>query len=246
MRIEFPGRTAIVTGAAHGIGRAIARALADAGASVRICDLDAAELAQTAGGRMEAKVVDVADRAAVRDFVAAAGRVDVLVNNAGGVVGQVKQPLEEVTPEQWRAIFDANLGGALNFTQAVAPGMKAARGGRIVNISSGAGLRPSLTGIQAYAAAKHAVVGFTKQMALELGPFGITVNSVAPGFIRSNPSTEKQWESYGTEGQKRLMDGVFMRRPGRAEDIANAVLFLASEHASWISGQVLSVDGGRA
>ena len=246
MKIDFAGKTAIVTGASHVIGRAIARALADDGARVWICDLGRAELDATAAGRMEARIVDVADRDAVRGFVAAAGRVDVLVNNAGGVVGQVRQPLEEVTPEQWRAIFDANLGGALHFTQAVAPGMKAARGGRIVNISSGAGLRPSLTGIQAYAAAKHAIVGFTKQMALELGPFGITVNSVAPGFIRSNPSTEKQWESYGPEGQKRLMDGVFMRRPGRAEDIASAVLFLASEHASWISGQVLSVDGGRA
>jgi len=246
MKIDFAGKTAIVTGAGHGIGRAIARALADDGARVWICDLARAELEETAAGRMEARIVDVADRAAVRGLVAAAGRVDVLVNNAGGVVGQVRQPLEEVTPEQWRAIFDANLGGALHFTQAVAPVMKAARGGRIVNISSGAGLRPSLTGIQAYAAAKHAIVGFTKQMALELGPFGVTVNSVAPGFIRSNPSTEKQWESYGPEGQQRLMDGVFMRRPGRAEDIASAVLFLASEHASWISGQVLSVDGGRA
>ena len=246
MRIEFGGKTAIVTGAGHGIGRAIARALAAEGARVWICDLDAGELAETAGGKMETRVVDVANRAAVRDFVAAAGRVDVLVNNAGGVAGQVKQPIEQVTPEQWRAIFDANLTGAFNFTQAVAPVMKAAGGGRIVNISSGAGLRPSLTGIQAYASAKHAVIGFTKQMALELGPFGITVNSVAPGFIRSNPMTEKQWESYGPEGQKRMMDGVYMRRPGRPEDIANAVLFLASEHASWISGEILSVNGGRA
>ena len=246
MKIGFDGKTAIVTGAGHGIGRAIARALADAGASVRICDLDAAELAETAAGRMAAKVVDVADRAAVRAFVAEAGRVDVLVNNAGGVVGQVRQPLEDVTPEQWRAIFDANLGGALNFTQAVAPGMKAARAGRIVNISSGAGMKPSLTGIQAYAAAKHAVVGFTKQMALELGPFGITVNSVAPGFIRSNPSTEKQWESYGPEGQKRLIESIFLRRLGAPEDIAKAVLFLASEHAGWISGQILAVNGGTA
>jgi len=243
MKIAFDGKAAIVTGAGHGIGRAIARAFADAGASVRICDLDAAELAETAGGRMTAKVVDVADRAAVRAFVAESGRVDVLVNNAGGVVGQVKQPLEDVTPEQWRAIFDANLGGALNFTQAVAPAMKAARAGRIINISSGAGMRPSLTGIQAYAAAKHAVVGFTKQMALELG---VTVNSVAPGFIRTNKSTEKQWESYGPEGQKRLIESIFLRRLGAPEDIAKAVLFLASEHAGWISGQILAVNGGTA
>ena len=246
MKIEFGGKTAIVTGAGHGIGRAIARAFADEGARVWICDLDARELEQTSGGRMQTRMLDVADRAAVREFVAAAGRVDVLVNNAGGVVRQVRQPIEDVTPQQWKAVFDANLGGAFNFTQAVAPVMKAARAGRVVNISSGAGMRPSLTGIQAYSAAKHAVVGFTKQMAQELGPFGITVNSVAPGFIRTNPATEKQWESYGPEGQKRLMDSVFLRRPGTAEDIANAVLFFASDHAAWISGQILSVNGGTA
>src|SRR5690606_19900930 len=119
--------------------------------------------------------------------------VDVLVNNAGGVAGQASQAIEKVTPEQWRAIVDVNAVGTFNFCQAVAPGMKARRAGRIVNISSGAGLRPSLTGIQAYTMAKHAVVGLTKQLALEFGPFGITVNSVAPGFIRSNPATEKQW-----------------------------------------------------
>jgi 3-oxoacyl-[acyl-carrier protein] reductase len=124
--------------------------------------------------------------------------------------------------------------------------MKARRAGRIVNISSGAGLRPSLTGVQAYTMAKHAVVGLTKQLALEFGPFGITVNSVAPGFVRSNPSTERQWEAYGPEGQKRLVENIHLRRLGTAEDIMHAVLFFASDYAAWVSGEILQVNGGRA
>ena len=122
--------------------------------------------------------------------------------------------------------------------------MKAAGAGRIVNISSRAGLSVSLTGIQAYAAAKAALIGLTRQLAHEFGPSNITVNSVAPGFIRSNPTTEKQWENYGPEGQRRLVEGIALRRLGGPEDIAHAVLFFASDYAGWITGQVLSVDGG--
>jgi len=125
------------------------------------------------------------------------------------------------------------------------PAMKKAGRGRIVNISSGAGLQASLTGIQAYCSAKHAVIGLTRQLAHELGPFGITVNSVAPGFIRSNPATERQWESYGPDGQLALVDRIAMKHLGSAQDIANAVIFFASDLASFVNGQVLSVDGGR-
>jgi 3-oxoacyl-[acyl-carrier protein] reductase len=106
-------------------------------------------------------------------------------------------------------------------------------------------LQASLTGIQAYCSAKHAVIGLTRQMAHELGPFNITVNSVAPGFIRSNPATEKQWESYGPEGQKVLVSRIAMQRLGTAQDIANAVLFFASDLAAFVNGQVISVDGGK-
>jgi 3-oxoacyl-[acyl-carrier protein] reductase len=123
--------------------------------------------------------------------------------------------------------------------------MKRAGGGRIVNISSGAGLGVSLTGIQAYAAAKAGQMGLTRQLAHELGPFGITVNSVAPGFIRSNPTTERHWEAYGEEGQRRLIETIALKRLGSPKDIAWAVLFLASEFAGWITGHVLSVDGGK-
>jgi len=115
----------------------------------------------------------------------------------------------------------------------------------IVNISSGAGLGVSLTGIQAYASAKAGLIGLTRQLAHELGPFGITVNCVAPGFIRSNPTTEKQWQSYGKEGQERLVASIATRRLGEPSDIANAVVFFASPYASWITGQTLRVDGGR-
>ncbi len=123
--------------------------------------------------------------------------------------------------------------------------MKAARTGRIVNISSGAGLGASLTGIQAYAAAKAGQINLTRQLCHELGPYNITVNNIAPGFVRSNPSTERQWESYGPDGQQALIERIALKRLGSPEDIAHGVLFLASDYAGWISGQVLSVDGGK-
>jgi 3-oxoacyl-[acyl-carrier protein] reductase len=167
------------------------------------------------------------------------------VNNAGGVCGQVGRPLEEISVDDWQVIFDVNVTGAFNCSQAVAPGMKAARYGRIVNISSGAGLGVSLTGIQAYASAKAAQIGLTRQLAHELGPWGITVNNIAPGFVRSNPATERQWESYGEEGQRALVERIALKRLGTPDDIAHGVLFFASEYAGWITGQVLSIDGGK-
>lgn len=146
--------------------------------------------------------------------------------------------------DDWRRIFESNVDAAFCLARAVAPLMKEQGFGRIINISSGAGLRPSLTGIQAYAAAKHALIGLTRQLSLELGPHGVTVNSVAPGLVLSNPSTLKQWASYSDEKQRAIIQATHTRRLGEPEDIAAAVLFLASTSASWISGQVLSVDGG--
>ena len=255
MKIDFMKKTAIITGAAHGFGRAIAVAMAKRGASVWICDILGEELAETdklcrqTGGRCTARVVDVTDRNAVAAFVdeilEAAASIDILINNAGGVLGQVGRPLEEVPPEDWNAIFAVNTSAAFYFSQAVAPGMKKARYGRIVNISSGAGLGISLTGIQAYAAAKAAQIGLTRQLAHELGPYGITVNNIAPGFVRSNPTTERQWQSYGEEGQNNLIDRIALKRLGQPQDIVFGVLFFASDYAGWITGQVLAIDGGK-
>jgi len=243
----FEGRRVLVTGAGHGIGRGIAQAFARLGAVVLGVDINAAGLAETASGqdRLATAKLDVTDGAGVQAVVAAFGPVDILVHSAGGVCGQAGKPAEAVTLPEWQAILAVNLTGAFLMAQAVIPGMKAAGYGRIVTISSGAGIGVSLTGIQAYAAAKAGEIGLTRQLAHELGPFGITVNSVAPGFVRSNPSTERQWEAYGPEGQRRLIEAIATRRLGKVEDIVHAVLFFAGEQAGWISGQTLSVDGGK-
>ncbi|MGL4440873.1 MAG: SDR family NAD(P)-dependent oxidoreductase [Bosea sp. (in: a-proteobacteria)] len=251
MHIRFDGQVALVTGAAQGIGQAIALALKAAGATVIAMDIDAVRLEEFASAHdIVGTSADIGERSecqlAVADVLALCGQLDILVNAAGGVRGQTGGPVSAVTPENWRAIFEANVDGAFWLSQAAAAPMQAAGFGRIVNIASGAGLRPSLTGIQAYTASKHALVGLTKQLSQDLGPFGITCNAVAPGFVRSNPATERQWQAYGEDGQARLVAGIHTRRLGTAADIANAVLFLASQQAGWISGQILSVDGGRS
>jgi 3-oxoacyl-[acyl-carrier protein] reductase len=249
MQISLAGRVALVAGAAQGIGRAIARALEGAGARVHAADI-APISGLEPGDRFTTHTADLGRREAahalVAKVIAAEGRLDILVNATGGVRGQVGRPIEEVGEEDWRAIFAANVDSAFWLAQAAAPAMRAAGYGRVLTISSGAGLRPSLTGIQAYTAAKHALVGLTRQLSQDLGPHGITCNSIAPGFIRSNPSSERQWQSYGPEGQARLLASIHTRRLGTAEDIASAALFLVSGEAAWISGQVLCVDGGRS
>jgi 3-oxoacyl-[acyl-carrier protein] reductase len=228
---DLADRVAIVTGTAHGIGTAVARALEEHGATVYGCDKD---------------TVDVTDSVQVEEFVRGIGRVDILVNNAGGVVGQVGRPVEEVADADWQAVVDANLTSTFLCTRAVVPAMKQAGYGRIVNISSGAGRSVSLTGIQAYASAKAGQIGFTRQTAHELGRFGITVNCIAPGFVLSNPTTRRQWESYGEEGQRALIEKIATRRLGKAEDVAYGVLFFVAEQASWITGQTISIDGGHS
>jgi 3-oxoacyl-[acyl-carrier protein] reductase len=228
---HLDGQAAVVTGTAQGIGRGIADLLESEGAIVHRVDKDA---------------VDLRDSAAVDAFFAALGEVHILVNNAGGVQGQTHTPIDELTDADWDAVLDANLRTAFNCTRAAARLMKAARYGRIVNISSGAGRGVSLTGIQAYTSAKAGQIGFTRQMAHELGQHGITVNCIAPGFVLSNPTTQAQWDSYGADGQRALTERIATRRTGTPYDIARGVLFFAAPDAGWVSGQTISIDGGHS
>ncbi|HEY1856340.1 SDR family NAD(P)-dependent oxidoreductase [Acidocella sp.] len=250
MDIRFDGRVVLVSGGAQGIGRAIAAEFRDAGACVHLADIDPAVIETAATLGAHGHVVDLSKRAAsaalVNDIIAREGRIDILALAAGGVCGETSLPLDGITEENWSRIFGANLESVLWLVQAAAPLMQQAGWGRIVVVSSGAGLRPSLTGLHAYTAAKHAVVGLTKQLSVGLARYGITANSVAPGLIRSNPTTERQWQSYGEDEQGRLVDSLHTRRLGKAQDVAAAVIFFASEQANWITGQVLSVDGGRS
>jgi len=250
MLITFAGKRVIVAGAARGIGHAIAVAFAENGGEVTACDRLFEEVehfsgpAKSGGGTIRAAKVDVTDKASIEAVLAqAGGPIDVLVYVAGGIRGQRAKPLEDVSVEDFHQIVDANLTGAFLFAQAVAPGMKGAGKGRIVTISSRAALAPSLTGIQSYAAAKHGQLGLVRQLAQELGQFGITVNTVAPGFLRTSPDYEPQWEGWGSEGQKAFVERIAMRRMGTPDDIAHAVMFLASDYASWITGQILPVMG---
>ena len=234
MLIRFDGRTAIVAGAARGIGQSIVRSLASDGARVIACDLLVDELAAIAGpvdggGEIITAEVDVSDEKYIAEVVRAAGGADILVYVAGGVRGQKPRPLEQVSADDFDAIVDVNLKGAFLFAKAVTPSMKAKGTGRIVTISSRAGLATSLTGIQSYTAAKHGQIGLVKQLAQELGPFGITVNSVAPGFMATSPDYERQWNDWPAAFRDNFVNTIAMRCMGAPRDIANAVTFLASE-----------------
>jgi len=257
MQIGFEGQTVVVTGVARGIGRAIVRGFAERGAHVQALDILPEGLAECArdvvpvrGGSMTTHQVDLADAAAVTGTIrkieakAGSGAIDVLVHAAGGIRGRMKAPIEDVTDDDWRAIMDANVTAAFHLARAAAPAMKAVGKGRFIAISSQAGLGVSLTGIQAYGTAKAAEIGFIKQLAAELGTFGITVNSVAPGFMPTSPDYVKQWEGYSPERQQQIIESIALKRIGKPEDIAHAVMFLASEYAGFITGQTLLVKGG--
>lgn len=253
----FAGKVCLVTGVSHGFGRSICLELVKRGGIVYGWDILEDELAETLeiseklcsdGARIRVQKVDLRDedeiQTRVKEIGDKEGRIDVLINNAGGVVGQVHEPIENVTSEAWEAVYAINLKAVFFTIKAVAPFMKKQRSGRIVNVSSGAGRSFSLTGIQAYASSKAGQIGFTRQMARELGAYGITVNNVAPGFVRSNSSTEKQWNAMGEGKQEVLLEGISLHRLGTSEEIAYPVLFFASDYASYVSGQIISVDGG--
>jgi 3-oxoacyl-[acyl-carrier protein] reductase len=257
----FSDKVVIVTGASHGIGRAICREFAIRGAHVHALDILETELKETQTaiehalletthpGTIHTHCIDLTNSHEINQLVQSIAathnnQLDILINNAGGVVGQVHQPIEQVSDQEWQKVMNINLDAAFYMTRSVAPYMKKQHYGRIVNISSGAGRSSSLTGIQAYTSAKAGQIGFTRQMARELGPYGITVNNVAPGFVLSNPSSIKQWENMGDTSQKALLEAISVKRLGNPEDIAYPVLFFASDFAKYVSGQIISADGG--
>jgi 3-oxoacyl-[acyl-carrier protein] reductase len=250
MDIRFDNKVAVVSGARWGIGRRIVEGFLAGGARVFCSDNSAEGLEVVAQQGAQTAVVDLTDRAKAAAWIAeiearAGSAIDVLVNNAGGFAHAVSRPLEDVADSEWDTVMAINPGIAFTLSRAAARGMKQARRGRIINMSSGAGIAASRTKLHPYTAAKHAVVGLTRQMAAEFGEYGITVNSVAPGFVLSSPFTQADWDRYSPEAQKAHVQNTFMRRIGTPDDIANAVLFLASDYAAWITGQVISVDGGR-
>ena len=243
------GQTALVTGASRGLGRAIALRLADGGAAVAVnyrAQADAAEKVareiRGRGGRALAVCADVADEAQVHDMAARIiselGAVEILVNNAGVFHPGDLVNLDARRLEDMRRI---NVDGVVMTTRAVIEGMKTRRFGRIVNLSSVAGLGTAVEGTTFYAVSKAAVIALTRRFALELGPHGITVNAVAPGFVLTDMNRARRTEADLAAIAARTM----VRRIGKPEDIANAVAFLAAPEAGWITAQVLTVDGGR-
>jgi 3-oxoacyl-[acyl-carrier protein] reductase len=240
--IDLTGRSAFVTGSTRGIGLAIARALQAAGAKVAIVGRDqdrAAAVAAELGERTVAVACDVGQADQVERAIAVAeaalGPVDILVNNAGLTRDNIVLRLSEA---DWDAVLDANLKGAFHTTRTVLKGMMKRRAGRIVNITSIVGLTGN-KGQANYAASKAGLIGFTKSIAKEYASRGILANCVAPGFIDTDMTAALPEEARAT-----LLQAIALGRLGRPEDVAGAVLFLASDLAGYITGQVLVVDGG--
>lgn len=240
--LDLGGKVAFVTGSTRGIGRAIARALHGAGAKVAIVGRDetkARAVAAELGERATGVACDVTRAEQVEAAVAAAegalGPIDILVNNAGLTRDNI---LLRLTDADWDAVLDANLKGAFHTTRAVIKGMMRRRAGRIVNITSIVGLTGN-KGQANYAASKAGLIGFTKSVAKEYASRGVLANCVAPGFIETDMT-----DGLPGEAKTALLQQIALGRLGKPEDVAGAVLYLASDLAAYMTGQVLVVDGG--
>ncbi|MFB4298700.1 SDR family NAD(P)-dependent oxidoreductase [Actinomadura sp. NTSP31] len=250
---NLDGRVALVTGAARGIGAEIARTYARAGASVGVLDLEEELTRETVasigkeGGRALGLGADVADAAqverAVERVVQELGGLDIVVNNAGVTRDNL---LFKMTEDDWDTVVNVHMRGVFLVTRAAQKIMVERRYGRVVNISSTSAL--GNRGQANYSAAKAGIQGFTRTTAIELGPFGVTVNSIGPGYVDTE-MTRATAERLGVPVERRLADVAAtlpMRRVGKPADIANAALFLAAEESGFVTGQVLYVDGGRS
>lgn len=242
--MELEGKVAIVTGAARGIGKAIARKLSQEGAAVVICDLieeisATAEELRSEGGNILPLQVDVTDMEAVESMVQTVidklGRIDILVNNAGIVRDALLVRMKE---SDWDAVIAVNLKGAFNCTKTVAKPMMKQRYGKIVSTSSVMGLTGN-AGQANYSASKAGIIGLTKSVAKELGRRGINANAIAPGFIMT-----KMTESLPEDQKEKALENIPLGSFGSPEDVANVVAFLVSDSARYITGQVIQIDGG--
>lgn len=244
---DLPGRVALVTGGSRGLGKAMARIFATAGADVMICSRGeeelktaAAEIGDGTGTRVEYLVADLTRREDVARLaettVERLGKVDVLVNNAGS---NVPQPIDEIDDETWDRLVELNLTSCMALTRALVPGMKARRWGRVIYISSIMALA-SAAGRSPYSATKAALIGMTKAAALDLGPYNVTVNCIAPGPF----ATELPMSLLSEEQKANFAERTALGRWGRPEELAGPALLLASEAGSYITGSVLLVDGG--
>ena len=242
MKIDLSGRTALVTGSTRGIGRAIAEALAGAGARVAVVGRDQAKAADAAaaiGGGAQGFAADVGDPASITALVEsvekAFGQIDILVNNAGLTRDNI---LFRIKDDDWDTVLDANLRGAFLAIRATSRGMIKRRWGRIINIASIVGITGN-KGQANYAASKAGLIGLTKSVAKELGSRNVLVNAVAPGFIETDMTA-----AMTPEARAALSGQIPLERLGSPTDIAGVVTFLASEYAAYITGQTLVVDGG--
>ena len=236
---SLDGKSALVTGASRGIGRAIAVELASAGASVVVGYRSGGEEANAVAAEIGGRAVqaDVADAEDAKRLVEEAGDVDILVNNAGLTRDTL---IARMSDEDWRSVIDTNLGGVFNTCRAVVRGMMRRRSGAIVNVSSIVGLRGN-PGQTNYSASKAGIIGFTKALARELGSRGVRANVVAPGYVSTRLT-----DAIAEELQQQMLAATPLGRFGDPEDVATAVRFLCSDEASFITGEVLLVDGGLA
>ncbi|HZA77284.1 MAG TPA: SDR family NAD(P)-dependent oxidoreductase [Acidimicrobiales bacterium] len=251
--IDLEGRRALVTGGGQGVGRATARSLADAGASVVVNDVvaDRAEAVaaeiRADGGEADIAPFDVTDRGAVRAAIDGLGGVDILVNNAGnaGTEGFTEMvPFADTDPDTWDRFFRINLFGVMYCTHAALPSMIAKREGRVITIVSDAG-RFGDAYLAPYAAAKAGAAGFCRSVAREMGRHGITVNCVSLGTVRTPATTAgDEPDDLDDEAMRRRLSQYIIRRRGEPADVAAMVTYLASPLASWITGQTYPVNGG--